>query len=247
MMYHNIVTNNNINNYANNGGGSSTMKKKYGSKFNKVSSKSNFSLNGNGYHSYIGNPNSNFTHDPFSNSSNILLCKTNDNSIKTSVKNTKGLLQTRIVNNELKANPVNSFKCYLNVNKELKDIYDNDISGLNLTNCDASCNIQLGKAGLNKHFTNKDASSKTAEKKCVVNRTGYIDQLINAEKINCNKSNVKAKCNITKDLKEVNAFIPTYDIYMLKKKNACNYNPRDEFNRGKEASTSIKLAYPNCN
>ena len=242
MMYYNSRLNDNINNYANNGGGSSTMKKKYGSKFNKVSSKSNFSLNGNGYHSYIGNPNSNFTHDPFSNSSNILLCKTNDNSIKSSVKNTKGL-----INSKLYESPVNSFKCYLNVNKELKDIYDNDISGLDLTNCDVSCNLELGKAGLNKHFTNKDASFKTAEKKCVVDRTGYLDQLINAEKINCNKSNVKAKCNITKDLKEVNAFIPTYDIYMLKKKNACNYNPRDEFNRGKEATTSIKLAYPNCN
>ena len=75
-MYYNIITNNNYNNYANNGGGSSTMKKKYGSKFNKVSSKSNFSINGNGYHSYIGNPNSNFTQDPFSSSSNLLLCKT---------------------------------------------------------------------------------------------------------------------------------------------------------------------------
>ncbi len=246
-MYYNTRLNDNINNYANNGGGSSTMKKKYGSKFNKLSSKSNFSINGNGHHSYIGNPNSNFTHDPFSNSSNILLCKTNDNTIKTSVKNTKGLLQTRISNNQLKANPVNSFKCYLDVNKELKDIYDNAKSTLDLTNCDASCNIQLGKAGLNKHFINKDASTKTAEKKCFVDRTGYIDQLLIAEKINCNKSNVKAKCNITKDLKEVNAYIPSYDIYMLKKKNACNYNPRDEFNRGKEATTSIKLPYPNCN
>jgi hypothetical protein len=244
-MYHNIKENNNINNYANNGGGSSTMKKKYASKFNKVSSKSNFSINGNGHHSYIGNPNSNFTHDPFSNSSNILLCKTNDNSIKTSVKNTKGLLQTRIVNNELKANPVNSFKCYLNVNKELKDRYENDIIVLDLNNCDATCNLQLSKAGLNKHFTNKDASSKTAEKKCVVDRTGYKDQLINAEKINDSKC-IK-KCNITKDLKEVNAFIPSYDIYMLKKKNACNYNPRDEFNCGKEPITSIKHPPSNCN
>ena len=247
-MYYNIVTNNNINNYANNGGGSSTMKKKYGSKFNKVSSKSNFSLNGNGYHTYIGNPNSNFTHDPFSNSSNILLCKTNDNSIKTSVKNTKGLLQTRIVNNELKANSVNSFKCYLTVNKELKEKYDNDISGLtNLINCDTSCCNIVNNAGLNKHFTNKDSSSLTEQNKskCIVDRTAYKDQLLNAEKINDSKC-IK-KCNITKDLKEVNAFIPSYDIYMLKKKKCCNYNPRDEFNRGKEANTSIKLAYPNCN
>ena len=84
-MYYNIITNNNYNNYANNGVSSSTMKKKYGSKFNKVSSKSNFSINGNGYHSYIGNLIV-ILQDPFSSSSNLLLCKTNDNSIKTSVK-----------------------------------------------------------------------------------------------------------------------------------------------------------------
>ena len=241
-MYYNTRLNDNVNNYANNGGGSSTMKKKYASKFNKISSKSNFSLNGNGYHSYIGNPNSNFTHDPFSNSSNILLCKTNDNSIKTSVKNTKGL-----INSKLYESPVNSFKCYLNVNKELKEKYDNDINGIDLTNCDTSCCNIVNNAGLNKHFTNKDSSSLTEQtkSKCIVDRTAYKDQLLNAEKINDSKC-IK-KCNITKDLKEVNAFIPTYDIYMLKKKNACNYNPRDEFNRGKEASTSIKLAYPNCN
>tara|TARA_Y100000389_G_scaffold132265_2_gene129669 strand:- start:257 stop:997 length:741 start_codon:yes stop_codon:yes gene_type:complete len=246
-MYNYIVTNNNYNNYANNGGGSSTMKKKYGSKFNKISSKSNFSINGNGHHTYIGNPNSNFTFDPFSNSSNILLCKTNDNSIKSSVKNTKGL-----INSKLYESPVNSFKCYLDVNKELVTRYNDDINGLDLTNCDTSCKSILSNAGVNKHFLNKDSSTKTAEKKCVVDRTDYIE-LLNAKKDNCNKSNIKAtsniraKCNITKDLKEVNAFIPSYDIYMLKKKNACNYNPRDEFNRGKEANTSIKDPYPNCN
>ena len=242
-MYYNIVTNNNINNYANNGGGSSTMKKKYGSKFNKVSSKSNFSLNGNGYHTYIGNPNTNFTHDPFSNSSNILLCKTNDNSIKTSVKNTKGL-----INSKLYESPINSFNCYLKVNKELKEKYDNDISSLtNLINCDTSCCNIINNAGLNKHFTNKDSSSLTEQtkSKCIVDRSAYKDQLLNAEKINDSKC-IK-KCNITKDLKEVNAFIPSYDIYMLKKKKCCNYNPRDEFNRGKEANTSIKLPYPICN
>ena len=134
----------------------------------------------------------------------------------------------------------------------MKDRYENDIAGLDLSNCDTSCKSILSNAGVNKHFLNKDSSTKTGEKKCVVDRTDYIE-LLNAKKDNCNKSNIKAtsniraKCNITKDLKEVNAFIPSYDIYMLKKKNACNYNPRDEFKRGKESTTSIKLAYPNCN
>jgi hypothetical protein len=245
----NVNTNSNY--YANNGGGSSTMKKKYSSKFNKVSSKSNFSINGNNYHSYIGNPNSNFSHDPFSNSSNILLCKTHDTNIKTSVKNTKGLMQTRIVNQKIKSNPVNSFKCYLNLNKELKERYDNDIEKLNinLNNCDSTCCNNISNAGVNKHFNNKDSSSLTEQTKtkCFVDRSNYLTQIQENQQNKINNSNCIKKCNITKDLKEVNAFIPSYDIYMLKKKKCCNYNPRDEFVRGKCDYTSIKQSYPHCN
>ena len=236
----------NNNNYANNGGGSSTMKKKYASKFNKISCNSNFSINGNGYHSYIGNPNTNFTHDPFSNSSNILLCKTNDNKIKTSVKNTKGL-----INYKLHESPVNSFKCYQIVNKELEEKYKKDISELDLKSCNISCCNVLNKAGINKHFNNKDSSSLTEQTKtkCFVDRSKYKEQIKEKDeqkheqnnKVDCIK-----KCNITKDLKQVNAFVPSYDIYMLKKKKCCNYNPRDEFIKGKEATTSIKNSYPLC-
>lgn len=217
---------NNSNYYANNGGGSSTMKKKYASKFSKLSSNNNFSINGNGHHSYIGNPNSNFTHDPFSSSSNILLCKSSDNSIKTSVKNTKGLLQTRIVNNQIKANPVNSFKCYQTVNKELKEKYDKYISKLDLTNCDSTCCEALGKAGLNKHFNNKDSSTLTEllKSQCVVDRSNYLEQL---EENKTKISDCLKKCNVTKDLEYVNAYVPGYDIYLSKKKKCCNYNPPD--------------------
>ena len=89
---------NNINRYANTGGGSMTMKKKYASKFNKVSSNTQFSINGinnRNIHSLVGNPNNMISHDPFSNISNAL-CKINDNTIKTSVKNTKGLISSKL-------------------------------------------------------------------------------------------------------------------------------------------------------
>lgn len=239
MMYNNIILNNNYNNYSNNGGGSSTMKKKYASKFNKISSAPNFSINGIGHHSYIGNPNSNFTHDPFSTNSNILLCKTYDNNIKSSVKNNKGLINSKLHNS-----PINSFKCYEQVNIELQTRYNNDISSIDITNCsDSSCCNIIGKAGVNKHFQNKDASSRTAEKKCVVDRSNYISELINNQNSQNNQNNCIKKCNITKDLEQVNAFIPSYDIYMLKKIKCCNYNPRDEIKRGRCAITSIR--YPN--
>ena len=74
----------NVNNYYNNGGGSSTMKKKYGNKFNNAAARATsqgttFSLNGNSNHYYVGNPNSNFSHDPFSN-----ITMTTNTSIHTS-------------------------------------------------------------------------------------------------------------------------------------------------------------------
>ena len=220
----------NVNNYANNGGGSSTMKKKYGSKFNSaagrgVSSGKSFSINGVGKHNYIGNPNSNFSQDPFSSNKNACL-NINDKTIKTSVKNTKGLLQTRIVSNQtIKANPVNSFFCYQKVNYKLKEKYDHDISDLDLSNCDA-----LNKAGFNKHFRseNKDASSKIERSKCVVDRSNYREELETEIQKNKNKTcDYKKVCNITKDLTAVNSYVVGYDVYMLKKKKCCNYNPPD--------------------
>ena len=89
----------NENRYANSGGGSSTMKKKYASKFNKVSSGTQFSINGinnRNIYGIVGNPNSIISNDPFSSSNNSLSCKTNDNTVKTSVKNTKGLINSKL-------------------------------------------------------------------------------------------------------------------------------------------------------
>lgn len=217
----------NVNNYYNNGGGASTIKRKYANKFNSagahgVTQGSIFSLNGNANHYYHGNPNSNFSHDPFSNVTMTSNLSLNKNS-SVSVKNTKGLLQTRLKSdNSILCNPVNSFECYKKVNDKLKQQYDNDISKAN-TNNSSFCNV-VSNAGFNKHFRteNKDSSSKIERSKCVVDRSNYKEQLKNI-----NNSKDCKKCNITKDLTAVNAYVVGYDVYMLKKKKCCSYNPPD--------------------
>lgn len=208
----------NVNNYSNNGGGSSTMSRKYGNKFNNAASRGvsrgSFSINGKSNHYYIGNPNSNFTQDPFSNVSKQSQFVTK--IINPSVKNTKGLLQTRLVNNGLniKSNSVNSFYCYKKANQELIQKYNQDINN----------QISQSKAGFNKHFIseNKDSSSKIERAKCFVDRSSYDTQLMNKKLCENNK-----KCNITKDLTAINSYVVGYDVYLTKKKTLCSYNPPD--------------------
>ena len=204
---------NNVNRYSNNGGGSSTMRKKLGSKFSKTTSAGQFSLNGinnNNIYNNVGNPN---------NAISYVGCKTYDNKIKTSVKNTKGH-----INNKLFNSSVNSFDCYKNSNKELIDLDKNGLP-------------------LNKHFNanNKDQSTRTQilKSRCSLDRSNYKEHLKTLHENN-NKScprlhigninriqSLTKKCNITKDLQEVNAYIPGYDIYFITKKKGCNYNPPD--------------------
>ncbi len=221
----------NVNNYYNNGGGASTMKKKYGNKFNNAGARgtsqgSTFSLNGNSNHYYVGNPNSNFSHDPFSNismTSNLSLNK----KTSASVKNSKGLFQTRLKSdNYMNCNPVNSFDCYKKVNYKLQEQYEKDIANVT-TNDSSFCNV-VSNAGFNKHFRaeNKDSSSKIERAKCVVDRTNYKEELESVNKKNNNSRDCK-KCNVTKDLTAVNAYVVGYDVYMLKKKKCCSYNPPD--------------------
>lgn len=217
----------NVNKYSNNGGGSSTMSKKYGNKFNSkgargVSSGRNFNINGNVNHYYVGNPNSNFSHDPFSNVNNNN-CIVNNKNNGTSVKNTKGLLSTRIANNgqNIKCNPVNSFNCYKNVNQELIDKYNTDINN----------GIDVTKAGLNKHFRNgenNDCSSKTEEAKCSVDRSNYKQELADKQSSITDLSGIPCiKCNNTKDLTAINSYVVGYDVYLtkLKNKGGCSYKP----------------------
>ena len=215
---------NNFNPVSVNSGGGLTMKKKAGNKFNKISA-NNFSLNGinnNNISYYIGNPN---------NAISNTTCKTNDTNIKTSVKTYSGLMRTRITNNDLKCNSVNSFQCYKDNNKELIDLFN------------------ANKKGVNKHFTvnNKDQSSRIeilkSKSKCMIERSKYNSQLqenqankecapLTNKATSTNKTQYLArKCNVTKDMNKVSGYTPGYGLYYndstLFKKKQCLHNPPD--------------------
>ena len=213
-------TNNNPNRYAGSGGGGSMLKKKYANKFNKVSSNKMFSLNGNTNHSYIGNPNSVNSHDPFSSVSQNKCC--NEKKVNVSVKNSKGYLDAK-----LRCSPLNSVNCYKDVNYALIDVSLN--KHLRSENRDQSS-----------HITNVKAQ-------CSLNRTSYNNEIVNKKCVfaNCDKKvnrnisgnsrieYLKRVNNVVKDKNFVNGFTPGYDIYygdstLYKKKASCNlYNPPD--------------------
>jgi hypothetical protein len=212
------------NRYAGGGGGGITMKKKYASKFAKVSANKSFSLNGNTSHTYTGNPNSIISHDPFSNVSKGSCTTCVGNKTTTSVKNTKGY-----INGKLRASPLYSSKCYGIVNKELVDISGN----------------------LNKHFISdnrvQSLHTEIVKSKCGLDRENYLAELEQSQVASQNKcsNNVQnmtsnsrtlylmRKCNITKDNNFVKGITPGYDIYygdstLFRRKAACNlHNPVD--------------------
>jgi hypothetical protein len=210
------TNNTNVNRYYNSG--NSTLKKKYASKFSKVSSNSKFSINGINEQHYIGNQNTILSHDPFSSASNSLSCKTpniiTQNTTKhVSNKNTKGLLSKKLM-----CSPLNSQLCYNKVNHVLIE------------------------KDLNKHFRegNKDYDIHTNNLKanCSLNREAYLEELENqsnnkskSENKNCYKK--KERCNITKDNNHINGYTPGYSLYygdstLFKKKQACYlHNPPD--------------------
>ena len=240
---------NNVNRYANTGGGGMTMKKKYASKFNKVSSNTQFSINGvnnRNIYSLVGNPNSIMSHDPFSNI-NPALCKTNDDTIKTSVKNTKGLISSKLVINNKhipEASPLYSQRCYNQVNQKLLDLY-NDVSSNNCFSINPNSDLIKTRAGLNKFFNlgNSDQSTYIYYKKSGLglSRANYLNDISNntgtnncgANKIlGTNRVNtLKTQCNITKDMNHVPGYTPGYQIYYndstLFTKKKCLYNPPD--------------------
>jgi hypothetical protein len=212
----------NVNRYSNSSGGNSTLKKKYASKFSKVSSNSQFSINGINNHHYTGNQNTILSHDPFSSASNSLACKTPNmitqyTTKHVSTKNTKGLLSKKLL-----CSPLNSQQCYNKVNHVLVE------------------------KNLNKHFRegNKDQDLHIENLKatCSINRERYLEELesqsnnqSNSQTNNQNKNCYKKKerCNITKDNNHIKGYTPGYSLYygdstLFKKKQACNlHNPPD--------------------
>ena len=190
-----------------NSSGGIAMKKKYANKFSPISANSKFSINNtnNSISNYIGNSNTSiaYTH-----------CKEYDTNTKTSVKNYSGYMQTRIVNNSIKANSNISYKCYKDNNSELIASYENN-------------------KPLNKHLTtnNKDHSSRTQllKSRCYIDRTNNRDLSIsnNANATKCDYKKLQ-KCNITKDDNTINGYTPGYGLYyntsLFKKKCTININ-----------------------
>jgi hypothetical protein len=208
----------NQNRYA--GSGGAMLRKKYAHKFNKVSSNKQFSLNGNTNHSYIGNPNSILSQDPFSSVS--------ENSsygvrkINASVKSSKGYLNSICSVN-------NSAACYKKVNQELVNVSLNKhlrgetrVQSLYITNLKAQCSLITDYAteisnNLTKETNNVDCINKINRN---LSSSSRIEQLIN-----CN--------SVVKTSSFFNGFTPDYSLYyndgsLYKKIASCNlHNPPD--------------------
>jgi hypothetical protein len=200
LFGHNNISNNN-NQINENSGGSMTMKKKHQKLFNKVTSKSVFSINGTGKHTYIGNANNMI----YSN------CPTNNTNIYTSVKSSFGLRQTRIINqgNDIYCNPINSNQCQ---NKLFKDINGLDIIyNKHLRSENRSQSIYIEKKIENCNIE-KDLT-------IINNNTCYENSNKNTTTIgHINK--IKRTCNITKPEKIIKPL--EYSDYLKKIKNCSN-------------------------
>lgn len=208
----------NHNRYA--GSGGAMLKKKYANKFNKVSSNKQFSLNGNTNHSYIGNPNSIISQDPFS--SVLENSSYGVKKINVSVKSSKGYL-----NSICSAN--NSAACYKKMNSVLLDTplnkhlrSENRDQSLYINNLRAQCSLFTDYATeISNNLINATINTSCINK---INRnlssSSRIERLIN-----CN--------NIVKNSSFFSGFTPDYSLYyndssLYKKIAACNlYNPPD--------------------
>jgi spore coat protein CotH len=215
----NCVTTNH-NRYA--GSGGAMLRKKYANKFNKVSSNKQFSINGSTNHSYIGNPNSIISQDPFS--SVLENSSYGVKKINVSVKSSKGYL-----NSKCSAN--NSAACYKNNNSALLDISgslnkhlrgENRVQSLYISNLKSKCSLITDYA-TDKiiNLTKKNCNSICDNK---INRnlssSSRIERLIHYN-------------NIVKNSSFFNGFTPDYSLYyndssLYKKIAACNlHNPPD--------------------
>lgn len=219
----NTTNNTNVNRYSNNGGGSSTLKKKYASKLS--GGNKSFSINSSNNQYYIGNPNSNFSTDPFSSNKNNK-CLTPNNNTNISVKNYHALRQTRIVNNQVKSNINISHQCYKDSNPELVQRYENNDplnKHFNSLNKSSSMVIYLKKTNCFEDPSSNDLSNNSTSSDCPIkyNKINYNDQLLRQSRV----------CNVTKDKNNLPGQSSDYSNYYndpnLFKKKKCLYNPRD--------------------
>ncbi len=212
----NNCTTTNYNYYA--GSGGAMLKKKYANKFNKVSSNKQFSINGNTNHSYIGNPNSIISHDPFS--SVVENSSYNARKINVSVKSTKGYLNSICSVN-------NSAACYKNVNRELLDVSlnkhlrgENRVQSLYINNLRSQCGLPTDYATEISNNLVKEVCSCVNTINRNASSSSRIERLITYN-------------NTVKTSSILNGFTPDYSLYyndssLYKKIAACNlYNPPD--------------------
>lgn len=198
-----------------NSGSGMTMQKKAAAKYSNISGGGSgsggnvFSINGinnNNIFGYIGNPNSAIAYSG---------CKGVDNSVKTSVKTSKGYINAKL-------------RCELSNSAQCNKISYASIDGMNLNkhlylssnNKDQSSHVAKLKAKCN-YVRDLDAEAEAAAKKCdngcktknstSTNRTLYLARC----------------CNVTKDINAVQ--VPDYNVYLgnLFKKKTCLYNPPD--------------------
>ena len=202
------------------GSGGSMLKKKYGNKFNKVSSNKQFSLNGNTNHSYIGNPNSIISHDPFSSVSENTSYGTRNTNV--SVKTSRGYLNSKCDVN-------NSAACYKINNRALLDISgslnkhlrsDNRVQSLYIVNLKAKCSLITDYV--------KEISNNLVKKPC-----NYLTEINKNVSSSSRIARLIKYNNTVKTSNFISGITSSYSLYygdssLFKKIAACNlHNPPD--------------------
>ena len=192
-----------------------TLKKKANPKFSQISSKGVFTLNGtSNSQSYIGKSNYIVSKPPTSSNSQAY-CRKVDNNPKTSVKSYSAYLKSKLYES-----PVNSLKCYKEVNKSIIDISLN--KHINITsNNDYDMRIFNLKNNVEKCFSDTQNCSIYNDYKtgCSVNTQNNTSGI--------RSRYISNKCNIARSNKCVNGVVPDYNVYKSKKM-FCLYNPSSQ-------------------
>lgn len=183
-----------------NSGGGLTMKKKANARYSNTSSGKLFSINGssnNNRNNVIGNPNNSILYTG---------CKVYDTNVKSSVKNYKAYINSKIRCSS------NGSSCNISVNTDpsLNKIF-------NSSNREQSSYLYILKSIVSEKY-----------KECNIDNSGNTNSTCNNNSTNGNRINtLKNNCNITKDVNTVTP--PSYNTYLenLFQKKTCLYNPKD--------------------
>ena len=214
-------TTNQINQYykGNSSGGTMTMKKKYGNKFNKITSNGMFSLNSSINQYYTGK--SNYPNN------NFIDCKSSSSTPKSlvSVKSQFSLMKTRLKNNnEMYCNPVISFECQKKLTHPSTSTVPDDSYNIIYTKI-IKTEHQDYSHYLQNRISNCDIFKEISDIPITTNNC-RIQNSINTT-TNGRLNNLTRTCQVTKDIKgvKVNKDYSEH-LIMLKNKNNC-FNPKN--------------------